>query len=179
MSFGADTAETQQEQQSNTGFLPAERAQASPYGFGQLRNIGDLTMKRLFEPIPAYNLDETGLFPQQRGLFNTAVNQAFSRASASAGARGQRSPENLAGIAGSAAMNVGPQFAPLVGQQVKEAALLPDAVKSQRLADMLNILQLIIGGLGGESSGTASGSKFGFNFGSGNSATQLGALAFA
>ena len=60
-------------------------------------------------------------------------------------------------------MNVGPEFAPLVGQQVKEAALLPDVVQSQRLSDALNILQLIIGGLGGSSQSLGSSNAFGFS----------------
>src|SRR3990167_820183 len=67
---------------------------------------------------PTMNLDAMGLTPGQRSGFDQAIQQAFSKASGSSAMQGQLRPEHFAAVAGSAAQNVVPQFAPLISQNL-------------------------------------------------------------
>lgn len=72
-----------------------------------------------FRPVQGtMDLDAMGLTPGQRSGFDQAIKQAFSRSSGSSAMAGQLRPENFSAVAGSAAQNVMPQFAPLMSQNL-------------------------------------------------------------
>ena len=109
-------------------------------------------------------LTSSGLLPEQQGAFTEAVNQAMSRASGNFANRGFLRPENIQAIAGSAAQNVAPAFAPFIERNVAQrtqAPLIQEDMMRQRFADFINALGL--GGtlLGGQSQSSAKSSSFG------------------
>jgi hypothetical protein len=72
-----------------------------------------------FKPVEGtMNLDNMGLTPGQRSGFDQAIKQAFSRSSGSSAMAGQLRPEHFSTVAGSAAQQVLPQFAPLISQNL-------------------------------------------------------------
>lgn len=110
-------------------------------------------------------LTASGLLPEQQTSFEQAVRQAMTSASGNFANRGFLRPENIQAIAGSAAQNVAPQFAPLIERNVAQrtqAPLIQEDVTRQRFADLLNALGL--GGtlLGGQSFSVGSGGSSGF-----------------
>ena len=75
--------------------------------------------------VPNVNLPQLGaqgLFPQQRAAAQELVRQSFSGVSGQAAGRGQLSPQNLPGVAGSAVQRVLPQLLPLIGQNIRDVA---------------------------------------------------------
>ena len=106
---------------------------------------------------PTYSLPsltQTGLYPAQDQAFRQAVQQAVSGLSGNYAQRGMLTPDAIGAIAGSAAQNVAPQFAPLIGQNIQAQAQVPlqnEDIMRGRLADLFNALGITISGLGGES----------------------------
>src|SRR3990167_1997234 len=96
---------------------------------------------------PTMNLDAMGLTPGQRSGFDQAIQQAFSRASGGAAMQGQLRPKNFSAVAGSAAQNVLPQFAPLMSQnlamqfqQGMQNNQQQQGMEADRLIKMLGVL---------------------------------------
>lgn len=115
-------------------------------------------------------LTSSGLLQEQQGAFEEAVRMAMGRTSGNYAQRGMNRPENIMAIAGSAAQNVAPAFAPLIAQNVAQRTnepLVQEDITRKRFADLLQAL-----GLGGNlvgSRGTSSGASTGFNAGYGGS----------
>ena len=117
----------------------------------------------------------SGLYPGQEAGFAEAVRQATSRFSGGFANRGFMTPRTLGAIAGSAAQNVLPQFAPLMGQQIsgenilrggqitgldefrQRLSLSQEDVESKRRQDYLNFMQTLIAALGGTSTAFGAG----------------------
>lgn len=113
----------------------------------QLRGQLESPYARLKPVEPTMQLDAMGLTPGQRSGFDEAVKQAFSRSSGSSAMAGLLRPENFSAVAGSAAQQVLPQFAPLIaqnlGQQFNQGIQNNQqqfGMESDRLNKMLNAL---------------------------------------
>ena len=96
---------------------------------------------RVNTPTPFPTLDAMGLFPGQRTGFDEAVKQSSSMFSGNLAARGFLSPENVGAIAGSAAQNVMPQFAPLIGTNLTNKANFDQNVGFQNQGQLLDAAQ--------------------------------------
>lgn len=108
-------------------------------------------------PVTLPGLDSTGLYEPQRAAFDQALKQAFSGASGTAAMRGQLRPEHFANVAASATKQVLPSFAPMMGQNIKDAAMTPFATAMQNFQGQLqaqqpfqNYLQTMLQALGSE-----------------------------
>src|SRR3990167_2909561 len=117
----------------------------------------------------------SGLYPGKEAGFAEAVRQATSRFSGGYANRGFMTPRTIGAIAGSAAQNVLPQFAPLMGQQIsgenilrggqitgldefqQRLSLSQEDVESKRRQDYLNFMQTLIAALGGTSTAFGAG----------------------
>ena len=113
-------------------------------------------------------LTASGLLPEQQGAFTEAVNQAMNRASGNFANRGFLRPENIQAIAGSAAQNVAPAFAPFIERNVAQrtqAPLIQEDMLRQRFMDFLQALGLTSTSLGGQSQSFGSGQSSGFQAG--------------
>ena len=71
-------------------------------------------------PAPTLQLNALGLTTGQQGGFEEAVRQAANRYSGNFSDRGFNTPRAIGAIAGSAAQNVVPQYAPLMSQNLRD-----------------------------------------------------------
>ena len=131
-----------------------------------------------YTPITPTPLNAMGLYPGQQAGFQEAVQQVLGKLSGNFADRGFNTPRAVQAIAGSAAQNVLPQFAPLMGQQIagrdellRQLSLTPAAlagqenvqdiqaqqVAAQRKQQYLDFIQQMIAALGGRSAGAGSG----------------------
>lgn len=128
-------------------------------------------------------LGPSGLYAGQEAGFAEAVRQAVGRLSGNFANRGFNTPRAIGAIAGSAAQNVLPQFAPLMGQQIgAENALLgqqipefdrfrhalslaPVEVERVRNQQFLDYINALIASLGGTGTQYESPVRTGFNIG--------------
>lgn len=108
-------------------------------------------------PVTLPELDSTGLYAPQRAAFDQAIKQSFSRASGSAAMQGQLRPEHFGNVAASAAQNVLPSFAPMMGQNIRDASMTPFQTALQSFQGKLqaqqpfqNYLQTMLQALGSE-----------------------------
>lgn len=98
-------------------------------------------------------LTSSGLYGEQQNAFTEAIKQAMSRVSGNFAQRGFLRPENIQAVAGSAAQNVLPQFAPLIGQNIQARAQIPlmqQQLDANRLNFLMNYLGLGANLLGGQ-----------------------------
>src|SRR5206468_3490531 len=123
------------------------------YGFGNVQSLAQPLATRIGASTPYDTLGATGLLPQQEQAFRTAVSQALGQASGSYAQRGFLRPENINAIAGSAAQNVMPQFAGLIGQNV----LVPEQVTQNRINQLLQLISTYPGLLGGQATSISAG----------------------
>lgn len=135
---------------------------AGTYGGG----LFDQLFQRTQAPVnyAAPTLTASGLLPEQQNAFSEAVNQAMSRTSGAFANRGFLRPENIQAIAGSAAQNVAPAFAPVIAQNVAlrtQEPLIREDLMRNRFNDLLQALGIIPAALGGESSSIGKSSSFG------------------
>lgn len=124
-------------------------------------------------PYTLPGLTSTGLYEPQQNAFSEAVRQALSQTSGNFAQRGFNRPENIQAIAGSAAQNVAPQFAPLIGQNIQAQAqvpLLQNQLDTARLTQLMNYLGLGANLLGGQSQSFSGSSSFGVQGGFDNRA---------
>jgi hypothetical protein len=145
-------SESQQSSQSQaqSGLWGPERAAINA------RTPGDIATLNAFggaAPTGLPALDSMGLYPGQTNAFAQAIRQANSQFSGTAANRGMLSPENIGAIAGSAAQNVLPQFAPLISQNYAQQEQLGQS----RFGQLVNLLQTYPGLLGQQSSSTSQG----------------------
>ena len=141
---------SQQQQQGFAQFPDLQKAIAE-FGFGNVQSLAQPLTNRIGAAIPT--VGETGLFPQQEQAFRVAVQQALGSASSDFAQRGFLRPENINAIAGSAAQNVMPQFAPLIGQQV----IAPEQITQNRISQLLQLISLYPGLLGGQATQISAG----------------------
>lgn len=128
---------------------------------GQMTTMWENANKPYELPLGMPSVDEsTGLLTPQRTAFDQAVKQAFSHASGTSAMAGQLRPENYSAVAGSAAQNVMPQFAPLiqdVSQYRQQLAQVPETVFQQRMQQYLSSLGNVPGLLGSQGTGPGLG----------------------
>lgn len=134
------------------------------YGGGVLNQLFGRAQSNVPYQLPT--LDASGLQAEQANAlqnpFQQAVNQALGRFSSIGASRGFLRPENVNAIAGAAAQNVAPQFAPLITgmatqnlQQRTQAPLIQEDLARQRFADLLQALGItgnLVGGSGTQAS---------------------------
>ena len=137
-----------QQQQAFAQFPDLQKAIAQ-FGFGNIQSLAQPLANRIGEPTPTLPLTPEGLFPQQQQAFRTAVQQALGTSSADFARRGFLRPENINAIAGSAAQNVMPQFAPLISQNVVQSTLTPEQVTQNRINQLMQLIGIYPGLLGG------------------------------
>ena len=135
-------------QQSFAQFPDLQKAIAQ-FGFENIRALSGPLAQRIDQPTPTLPLTPEGLFPQQQQAFRTAVQQALGTSSSDFARRGFLRPENINAIAGSAAQNVMPQFLPLISQNVVQAALTPEQVTQNRINQLMQLIGIYPGLLGG------------------------------
>ena len=119
-------------------------------------------------PYALPELTSSGLYGEQQNAFTEAIKQAMSRAGGNFAQRGFLRPENIQAIAGSAAQNVLPQFAPLIGQNIQQRASVPflqNQLDTARLTQLMNYLGLGANLLGGQAQSFSGGSSFGVDTG--------------
>ena len=121
------------QQQAFAQFPDLQKAIAQ-FGFGNVQEAAPSVAGRINAPQP-FTLNAMGLMPQQEEGFRRAVMTAMSGNSADYANRGFLRPENINAIAGSAAQNVMPQFAPLIGQQV----VAPEQITQNRINQLLQL----------------------------------------
>ena len=115
-------------------------------------------------PYTLPGLTSTGLYEPQQNAFSEAVKQALGQTSGNFAQRGFLRPENIQAIAGSAAQQVAPQFAPLIGQNIQQQAqvpLLQQQLDTGRLTALMNYLGLGANLLGGQAQSFSGSSSFG------------------
>jgi hypothetical protein len=161
-----DPEQSQQTQSSQQGLWGNERAAIAGRTPGDVTQLWNAGTTAYNTPSTLMPLDNLGLYAPQRNAFDQAIRQANSQFSGAAAGRGQLSPDNIGAIAGSAAQNVVPQFAPLIGENVRNATLIPEVERANRFGQLQAILQTYPGLLGGtsEGQGTREGAGLGFNF---------------
>lgn len=130
-----------------------------------------------FMPIQPTALNEFGLYKGQQDAFGEAVSQALGKLSGNFANRGFNTPRSINAIAGSAAQNVLPQFAPLMGQQIgaqdqfrHQLSLAPEEVRLKRQQQLTEFFQALSQALGQTSTsfGNASSFSVGGNVGGGS-----------
>jgi hypothetical protein len=144
------TSASGQQQQGFAQFPDLQKAIAQ-FGFGNVQSLAQPLAERINAPIPTPGA--TGLFPQQEQAFSTAVQQALGGASSSYAQRGFLRPENINAIAGSAAQNVMPQFAGMIGQNV----LVQEQVTQNRINQLMQLISTYPGLLGGMATNVSAG----------------------
>jgi hypothetical protein len=155
-------------QESNTGFIGADKNRASAIGIdglaGLFNSADDLYRN---QTIPQFTMSSAipGLFKEQEGAANAFANNMFAKASAGGALRGQFSMNNTPGIVGSAITNMGSTLLPLISQNLQNAMLIPEQIRTQRFNNVMTPLQAIVAGLGSSSSGTSAGPGLGYVLG--------------
>lgn len=144
-------------QESNSGFLQGpDKARASGTSVDRLVGLSDAA-EDLFrnKAVPQFNMSSTipGLFQEQEGAANALANKMFANASAGGALRGQFSMNNTPGIVGSAITNMGATLLPLISQNLQNAMLIPEQIRTQRFQNAMTPLQALIAGLGSSASG--------------------------
>lgn len=144
-------------QESNSGFLQGpDKARASGTSVDRLVGLSDAA-EDLFrnKAVPQFNMSSTipGLFQEQEGAANAFANKMFANASAGGALRGQFSMNNTPGIVGSAITNMGATLLPLISQNLQNAMLIPEQIRTQRFQNAMTPLQALIAGLGSSASG--------------------------
>lgn len=124
----------------------------------------------------APGLTASGLLPEQQNAFSEAVSQALGRHSTNFTRRGFNRPENIQAIAGSAARDVAPSFAPMIAQNVAlrtQEPLVHEDIMRKRFDDILRSLGITSGLAGGSSMSQGSGwnAGWGGSLSAGNSST--------
>lgn len=152
----------------SSGFWGTDKNDASRVAFQGLSGLSNTANSQLGEPIPRFQFSQTtpGLFKEQEGWANAFANQLFNKTSGSAAARGQLSPFNTPAIVGSALTKAAPTILPLIGQNLQNAMVIPETIRTQRFQNAMSPLQALIAGLGSYSSGSSS--SFGQSTGSGS-----------
>ena len=146
---GTQSQQTSSSKQlSSFAQFPDLQKAIAEFGFGNVQNIAPQLPQRIggfqFQPLNAQ-----GLFPQQQSAFEQAVRQATSQISGNYAGHGMLLPQHIGAIAGSAAQQVMPQFAPLIGQQVTNAGVLPEQVTQNQINQLLQLISTYPGLLGG------------------------------
>lgn len=155
-------------QESNTGFIDADKNYASSTSLAGGKALFDSAFARVGQPLPQFNMSSSipGLFQEQEGAANAFANKMFANASAGGALRGQFSMNNTPGIVGSAITNMGATLLPMISQNLQNQMLIPEQIFAQRQQNAMTPLQAIIAGLGSSSSGTSAGPGLGYVGGS-------------
>lgn len=176
LSLGGGQSKSRQNQQTTS---------VGPLGGGQ--NYGDIsnllsgTIKgnapmfgnvfdQPFQAIQPTALNSMGLYGGQQEAFGQAVSDALGKLSGNFTARGFNTPRVVSALAGSAAQNVLPQFAPLMGQQIStqdalrhQLSMAPEQVRQQRTLQLAQFIQALSGALGQNQVGFGSGTSSSWN----------------
>lgn len=161
ISLTGNYSKSESSQRSNSGFLEgSDKEFASRTGVNGIAGLFD-SANDLYRnhATPQFNMSQRfpGLFAEQEGAANAFANNMFSKASASAALQGKMSPMAVPGIVGSAITNMGATLFPMISDNLKNAMLIPEQIRTQRFNNVMSPLQALIAGLGSTSSGTSSG----------------------
>lgn len=163
--FGNFSQQEQHSQQNaNSGFSPQFKDSASDFTINRLVGLSDGAEDLLRNhALPQFQFSQTtpGLFKEQEDWAQAFANQLFNKVSGSAAARGQLSPFNVPAVVGSALTKAAPTILPLIGQNLQNAMVVPETIRTQRFQNAMSPLQALIAGLGSSSSGGSAGSGFG------------------
>lgn len=136
---------------------------------GNAPAFGDVNAQP-FQPITPTGLNSMGLYGGQQDAFAEAVRQSLGQLSGNFANRGFNTPRAVGAIAGSAAQNVLPQFAPLMGQQIStqdqlrhQLSLAPEEVRRSRNEQLVQFIQALSQALGPGSSSFGSGTASSFS----------------
>lgn len=165
ISLTGNYSKSESSQRSNSGFLEgSDKEFASRTGVNGMAGLFD-SANDLYrnQAIPQFNMSSTipGLFKEQEGAANAFANNLFAKASAGGALRGQFSPNNTPGIVGSAITNMGATLFPMISQNLQNAMLIPEQIRTQRFNNVMSPLQALIAGLGSTSSGSSNSLAFG------------------
>ena len=170
--FGFGKSDSNQE--SNSGFLGKDKGYASDTAVNGLAGLFD-SANDLYrnKAIPQFNMSSSipGLFQEQEGAANAFANKMFANASAGGALRGQFSPNNTPGIVGSAITNMGATLLPMISQNLQNAMLIPEQIRTQRFNNVMTPLQALIAGLGSSAKGESSALQMSLGLGGGGGGT--------
>lgn len=154
-------------QSSSSGFVDADKRYASSTAVGGAKALFDQAYGRLGTPVPQFSMSETipGLFKEQEGAAQAFANKMFANASAGGALRGQFSQNNTPGIVGSAITNMGATLLPMISNNLQNAMLIPEQIRTQRFQNTMSPLQALIAGLGSTATGQSAGPGLGYQFG--------------
>jgi hypothetical protein len=156
-SMSPASSQQSSQSQAQSGLWGPERAAINARAPGDITNLWGQYNDPNSIKTTLPQLDQTGLYPEQRFAALQAVNQGVSKLSGDTAARGWLSPENIGGIAGGATTNLMAQLFPLISQNIATR----EGASQNRFGQALQLLQAYPGLLGQQSSATSSGSAEG------------------
>lgn len=176
-SLGYSEQSSEQKSKAQAGLRGEYAEQLSPTVYNLATDASNLAGQYVRNPFgyfQGYNANQllgtdnpTGLPGEFGQYLNQAANQMFSNASAGGAIRGQVTPENTAGVVGSAITNLGASVLPYVTDLAKYKSTLPESLMGSRLGYLQNTLGAIAPILGSQSTYAGSSSGYGFNMGGG------------
>ena len=159
--LGAGQKQSQQssssQQLSSFAQFPDLQKAIAEFGFGNIQSAAPALQNRAGAEFQYPQLNATGLFPEQQAGFDQAVRQAASQISGNYAGHGMLLPQHIGAIAGSAAQQVMPQFANLIGAQVGQQALVPEQVTQNRINQLLQLISTYPGLMGGQATSISQG----------------------
>lgn len=150
--FGAAAAGASETLARQTGLT--KEVQDSPYGSFRGKTGSDM-----------FDAGQFGLGTAADEAVKKLLSQSSSRMSASAGARGQLSPENIPGVAASATRQILPQLLPQITEMSKWIYQLPELWKNSLFNYGSNLASSYAPYLGASSSSSSSGFNAGMQVG--------------
>ena len=160
--------ESQSRSSANSGFLERDKYGVSEGASKRLFGLSDVAEDMVRnQALPQFNVGANGLFKEQEGWANSFANNLFSKFSGNAAARGQLSPMNISNVVGGALTNAAGTILPMISQNLFNAKLIPEQIRTQRFQNAMSPVQALIQGLGSSSTGASDAS--GFNVGGGGS----------
>lgn len=181
--FSKQDSQSGSQSTSNAGFSTGWKDSVSDTAVNRLVGMSDVAEDMVRnQAVPQFQFSQRfpGLFKQQEGFADAFAKQLFSGVSGSAAARGQMSPFNVPGIVGSALTKAAPTLLPLIGQNLQNAMVVPETIRTQRFQNAMSPLQALIAGLGSSSQGSSfsessgMGANANFSFGGGGGGGGLG-----
>lgn len=159
-SKSGSTQQSSSQSTANSGFSTGWKDAVSDTSVNRLVGLSNVAEDMVRnQAIPQFQFSSTtpGLFKEQEGWANAFANQLFNKVSGSAAARGQLSPFNIPAVVGSALTKAAPTILPLIGQNLQNAMVIPETIRTQRFQNAMSPLQALIQGLGSTQQSTSFG----------------------
>lgn len=170
--FSYNQSKQAAQQQSEHGISSAYRGALSSDAYTENQYLTDQTRQAVESPFGYYRgqhvnqlvpQGQYGLPAQVDNMVGALGNQWFNKASAGGAMRGQVTPENTNNVVGSAMTNAAQFLTPYILANQQYLQGLPKNLYNQDLGFLQASQSAKASMLGGQSSGTSTGSSFGFS----------------